>query len=378
MNDVFSIIYADQGSPELRELISLRSVSALPLAGRYRIIDVLLSNLANSGIHNVGLITQRNYKSLMDQVGSGKAWDMSKKSGGLMMLPPYDLDANPGQYHSACDAIFAKRDYINHQRQNYVLVLGTACVYRQDYKAMMDELTRTGADLAILGSRSDRLMADGTSNAAFMRVDDEGYINDITYEPYSPAGYIESLEAVLIRKNTLVRLVEDACSEGRYGFVKDVLAPAIKQYKAICVMHEGYAASVTSVKAYFDLNNDMLDPNVRRKVFFGDKPVFTKSHDAPPVRFARGCQVSDSLIANGCDIRGRVANSVLFRGVSVDEDADVENCIIMSNTKVGKGAHLRNMIIDKDVTIIEGARRVAFPDSPLIITKGSVVEGVNA
>ncbi|WP_283169598.1 glucose-1-phosphate adenylyltransferase subunit GlgD [Curtanaerobium respiraculi] len=378
MNDAFSIVYAEQGSPMLRELIALRSVAALPFAGRYRIIDLLLSNLANSGIHNVGLITQRNYKSLMDQIGSGKPWDMSKKNGGIMVLPPYDLDASPGQYHSVCDALFAKRDFINHQRRSYCLVLETNAVYTQDYSVMFDRMQETGADIAILCSRNERLMADGTSKATFVQADDDGVVKDVSYEPFNPSGYVESLGAVLIRKDLLGRLVEDACAQGHYNFSTDVLEPAARRYKVVAVMHEGYAARVTSVKAYFDLNHDMLDPGVRRSLFFSENPVYTKTLDAPPIKFKRGCQVSNSLFGNGCIVRGRVADSVIFRGVTIDEDADVENCIIMQNTHVGRGAHLRNMIIDKDATIAPKARCVALPESPLIVRKGAVVEGENS
>ena len=366
MNDAFAIVYAEQGSSQLRDLIALRSVAALPFAGRYRIIDLLLSNLANSGIHNVGLITQRNYKSLMDQIGSGKAWDMSKKNGGLMILPPYDLEGSPGNYHGICDAIFAKRDYLQHQRQTYCLVLGSEVVYRQDYEAMMERMQQTGADIVLLCSSSERLMADGPTRATFVKADDEGRVTGIAYEPLEAEGKSESLGCCLMRKDLLARLVEDACAAGRYNFATDVLAAALADCKVVVAEHEGYAARVTSVKSYFDLNHDMIDPNVRRDLFFSDAPVFTKSLDAPPVKF-------NSLIGNGCDVRGRVVDSIAFRGVVVEEGADVENCIIMQNTHVGAGAHLRNMIIDKDATVVAGARRVALPESPEIVRKGAVV-----
>ena len=119
MNDTFAIIYADQGSPDLRELISKRNIAALPVGGRFRAIDFALSNLANSGVHSVGLITQRNYKSLIDHIGSGKDWDLSRKNGGIMILPPYDLGTQTGMYRGLCEAIFAKRDFIDHQRDQW-------------------------------------------------------------------------------------------------------------------------------------------------------------------------------------------------------------------------------------------------------------------
>ena len=119
MNDTFAIIYAEHGSSLLGDLIARRSVSALPLAGRFRTIDVLLSNLAHSGVRNVGVITQKNYQSLIEHIGSGKAWGLSGKAGGVTLLPPYDLDGSVGKYHGTSDALFAKRDYINKRRERY-------------------------------------------------------------------------------------------------------------------------------------------------------------------------------------------------------------------------------------------------------------------
>lgn len=375
MNDAFSVIYAEQGSPELRELIALRSAAALPFAGRYRFIDLLLSDLANSGVHTVGLITQRNYKSLIDQIGSGKVWDMSKKSGGIMVLPPFDLEGSPGNYHGMCDALFAKRDYLNHQSKTYCLLLDANTVYRQDFTVMMDKLQETEADIAILCSDNRRLMQDSTVEETFVRIDEAGFVTDVTYEPFTTRGYIACLGAYLMRKDLLVRLVENACARGRYNFATDVLVPALEEYKVVTVSHEGYAARLTSVKSYFDMNHDMLDANIRRDMFFNGAPVYTKSRDTPPGRYARGCKVARSLFGNGCDVRGRVVDSIVFRGVVIEEGADIENCIIMQDTHIGRGAYMRNMIVDKNATIAAGARCVALPESPLIVRKGAVVEG---
>jgi len=165
------------------------------------------------------------------------------------------------------------------------------------------------------------------------------------------------------------------CAEGRYGFDQDLLKMAIRDYKVVGLEHKGYVGRVTSVKSYFDLNQDMLDKSVRYDLFNPAFPVYTKTMDAPPTRFGRGCDVEHSLFGNGCDIQGHVRNSIVFRGVKIAQTAHVENCIIMQNSRIEPGAKLSNMIIDKNVVVKAGVRCIAVPYDPKVIRKGAVVEG---
>lgn len=374
MNNAFSIIYARQGGSQLRELIELRSTAAMPIAGRYRIIDVLLSNLTNSGVRSVGFITQRNYKSLIDHIGSGKEWNLSKKVGGLMILPPYDLSMSSELYHGFVDALLSKRDFIEHQRWPYCLLMATDQVYRQDFDILMDRHISSGADVTLMYSSDERLMGDKSGATTFLEMDGDRVLNILT-APTGKDNCYANLRACLIDKKLLMRLVEDTCAQGRYDFDTDLLKMAVEKYKVMGVRHDGYVGRVTSVKSYFDLNQDMLDKEIRYELFRPDFPVYTKTMDAPPTKFARGCEVEHSLFGNGCNIRGRVSNSIVFRGVKIDPGADVENCIIMQNTHVGSSARLCNMIIDKDVVVEAGARCISAPYDPRIIRKGAVVSG---
>ena len=375
MNDTFAIIYAEHGSSLLGDLIARRSVSALPLAGRFRTIDVLLSNLAHSGVRNVGVITQKNYQSLIEHIGSGKAWGLSGKAGGVTLLPPYDLDGSVGKYHGTSDALFAKRDYINKRRERYCLVLGTDTVYREDYTRMLERHIEEDADITLLYSRDPRLAAsDSPTRMTYLKVDDNGVVTGFDYEAFEDEGQCAALGAVLMRKDLLVRLVEDACAEGHYNFTTDLLEPALREHKVVAVEHEGYAGRITTIKSYFDMTRDMLDPQIREDLFYTSGSVNTRIMDAPPVRFAGGCEVANSVFGNGCDVRGRVVGSVVFRGVSIAPGADLENCVVMQDSTIGADTHLRNVIIDKNVIIGEGVRIVGTPDAPAVIRKSSIIE----
>lgn len=375
MNDTFAIVYAGHGNPLLGDLIAHRCVSAIPLAGRYRTIDVLLSNIADSGIRDVGVIMQRNFQSLVEHIGSGDAWDLNSKSGGVSLLTPFDQGLGTGLYRSFGDALFAKRYYIERQRSRYCLLLASDMVYREDYSRMLEHHKATGADLTLLYSRDLRLETGDPTQLADLHIDDDGWVRGADFGPKGEEGGCFNLGACIMDKDLLLRLVEDACAAGRYNFVTDIIEPSIDSLKVAALEHVGYASRLTTVKSYFNMTRDMLKPEVRDDLFYANGPVYTRIMDAPPVRYANGCEVEESVFGNGCDIRGRVVGSVLFRGVSVEAGADVANCVVMQDSRIGAGAHLRNVIIDKEVTVGPGARLVGTPDNPLVVRKGSIVEG---
>jgi len=374
MNDTFAIVYAGHGNPLLGDLIAHRSVSALPLGGRYRTIDVLLSNISQSGIRDVGVIMQRNFQSLVEHIGSGDAWDLNSKRGGVALLTPFDQGLGTDLYQSFGDALMAKRYYIDRQHAKYCLLLASDMVYRYDYSRMLERHLESGADLTILYSRSPRLGDGGQAQPSRIEVDGEGWVLAAGNGPAAPEGGCYAMGACIIEKGLLMRLAEEAASQGRYSFATDIIEPALTTRKVAAVEHVGYAARLTTVKSYFDMMHDTLDPAVREELFYAHGPVYTRVMDAPPMRFAKDCVVENSVIGNGCDVRGRVVDSVVFRGVSIGAGADVENCVVMQDSRIGPGAYLRNAIIDKGVVVGAGARIVGTPDTQQVVRKGSIVE----
>ena len=373
MNDTFAIVYAGHGNLLLGDLIAHRCVSAIPLAGRFRTIDVLLSNLSQSGIRNVGVVMQRNFQSLVEHIGSGDAWDLNSKSGGVALLTPFDQGLGTGLYRSFGDALFAKRYYINRQKAKYCLLLASDMVYRADYNEMLEHHIATGADMTLLYSRELNIKPGDPTHLANLHISSEGWVLGADFEPASVEGGCYNLGACIMERDLLLRLVEDACAEGRYDFVNDIIEPALSTHKVAAFEHKGYSARLTTVKSYFDMTRDMLDPGVREELFSAHGPVYTRIMDAAPVRYNAGCQVENSVFGNGCVIGGRVVGSVVFRGVTIEPGADVENCVIMQDSHIEAGARLRNAIIDKDVVVGAGARIVGTPDQVAVVRKGSFV-----
>jgi glucose-1-phosphate adenylyltransferase len=377
--DIFGLIYASEENYNLRDLVLHRSVAALPVGGRYRAIDFLLSNMVNTGIRRVGIITQKNYNSLMDHLGSGKEWDLARKNDGLYILPPFDLVANSGNsgiYRDICDALNSKLDYIRSAPQQYCLLSGSYTIYSTSYDRMFEEHIAKGADVTMLYSTRPNIAKQGDESHfkdVRLYTDDDGRVRDIEFDSeYSQTEKL-GMDVYLINKTLLEQLVSSAVAHRTYNFVADVLIPNLKHLKVYGVPHEGYVGRLTSLNSYYDINMDMLREDVRRELFMPENPIYTKIKDEPPVRYLDGASVRNSVMGDGCEIYGEVENSILFRGVTIAPGAQVRGCIIMQDTEIQENCRLENMIIDKSCTIRRGVRLMGAPEYPIIIKKGAVI-----
>jgi len=374
-NDVFGLIYAGEQNMNLIELVSKRAVGALPIGGRYRAIDFIISNMVNSGIRNVGVIAQKNYHSLMDHLGSGKEWDLNRKNDGLFILPPFDTQENLGSYRGLCDAIKNSMNYIRRTSQQYCLLTGSYTIYNMTYDDAFKFHLDKNADITVIYNTDKGAMDSDRFKEMRIYMDDDQRVQDMEFDSMLPSAATESIgmDAYLIRKDLLEYLVEDAIARGKYNFVADVLIPNLKRLKIYGYHHEGYVGRLTSVATYFKLNKDMLDPDVQRQLFHTGHPVYTKIKDEVPAKYGEAAVVKNSLIANGCVIEGTVENSVLFRSVYVGKGTTIRNSIVMQDSQVYQNCWLEDAILDKKVQVRSGRRLIGSESYPVIIKKGAIV-----
>ena len=308
--DVFGLIYASEDNYNLRELVTERSVGALPIGGRYRAIDFTLSNMVESGIINVGVITLKNYKSLMDHLGSGKEWDLARKNNGLFVMPPYDTTANKGIYQGMCDAVYSKLDYLRRAPQEYCLISGSYTIFNTNYSRMFEEHIKKNANITILYSTEEKKTDEALYDDVRLYTDEDGRVTDIEYESKLSRSNKLGMDVYLMNKTLLETLVRNACARGKYDFVTDVLIPNINRLKIYAVPHKGYVGRLTSLNDYFNVNMDMLKKDVQRELFFDGHPVFTKIKDEPPVKYKENARVENSILGDGCTVDGSVENCV--------------------------------------------------------------------
>ncbi len=374
IKDVFGLIYAGEENHNLRELVLARSVAALPIGGRYRGIDFPLSNIVNSGIRNVGIITQKNYQSLMDHVGSGKEWDLSRKRDGLFMLPPFDNAENMAINRGMSDAIKGNMSYIKRTSQPFCLLMGVSNIYSTTYNHMLKKHIENKADITMLYNVEKREIDDsGVSRDLRLYTDEDGWVTEMDYNfKYSNSNKI-SMDVFLIHKSLLEYLVDRSVAHGHYDFISDVVTKNVHNLRILALEHKGYVGRLDSINAYYQLNMDMLQDEVQRDLFYTGNPIYTKIKDEAPVKYGLNASVKNSLLANGCVIDGEVEDSMLFRGVHVGKGTKIKGCIIMQETDIDNHCTLEHVIADKNCHIREGRHLAGDINYPSIIRKGSVL-----
>ena len=373
MKSVMGIIYTNKDDLSLRELTSQRSVAALPLAGRYRVVDFILSSMVNSGVRNVGVIMQRNYRSLMDHLGSGKEWDLHTRNNGLFLLPPFVTQENNGEYLGVLDALRANFDYLRRSGQELVILTNSNMVFNINYEPMIRQHEESDADITLLYAKvrpNMELSSAGKHTHAFLQMDEAGRVTDMEVNPNAASYDTLYMNVMLVKRTLLMHLVDGAAAHGSHDINRELLQPAIKagSLKVYGYEFKGYYRRIETIKSYFRCNMDLLDYNVRRELF-KTNPVYTKTRNDVPAIYRDGNSVTNSLVADGCVIEGTVENSVLFRGVKIARGAIVRNSIIMQDGEVQESCELENVIFDKAVTIRSYGRLIGQRQYPIVIGK---------
>ena len=233
INNAFGLIVTADRSTHLKDLTLSRSAGAVPFGGRYRFIDFTLSNMVNAGITSVGLITEKNYHSLMDHLGSGKEWDLHRKRDGLFILPPFMTKDNSGVFRGDIDAIRSVLGYVRRTQEDYVVLAWPRVVMNLDLTAMMEQHVETGADITILYAEDGSLRPEEQNQDLRLILDEKGRVTDMELDAYRPHSVNRSADVMILKKELLEYLVEEAYARGEYDFHRDIL---LKKCKTLNIM----------------------------------------------------------------------------------------------------------------------------------------------
>ena len=372
MNKLHGIIFAYRSNPDLRELTQHRNTCSVPYGGRYRVVDFMLSNMVNAGITDVGLIAHANYQSLLDHVGSGKDWDLSRKHGGLRILPPFSYadKLGDGTYKGRMDALAGVFSYLENIRQPYVVLAGGDLAVNLPIRDIYASHIASGADITAVCTSHPN---GDPKNCDYFTVGEDGMVVDVAVHPKEPKGK-ESLEVYILSKDLLLELVSHCSAHNISSFSQGVLMEMVRTGKKInAYQFDGYAARLQSVAGYFARSMELLDENVRAQLFVPERPIKTKDRSNPSTYYGPESRSVNSLVADGCIIEGEVENSILFRGVRVEKGARVSNCVLMQGTTIQAGAVLKYAITDKNVRVNPGRMLMGHATYPLAISKNEIV-----
>ncbi len=367
------IIFSNIHDDNVPELARIRTLGSIPFGGRYRLIDFPLSNMVNSGINTVGIITKSNYQSLMDHVGSGKDWDLARKDGGVIILPPYGDIESSSLYNSRLEALKNVTNFLFRADEDYVVMTDCDTVCRMDYNDVIDFHIKNRADITLVyKSRKPNI---DEKNATTFEIDENKRIVGIKYlsEKDDPENEQNIFSNIFIMKKSLLQnIVMESIAQGKKHFMTDIISSSLSSMRIMGYYHEGFYASITSLQAYFESNLSLLDAKNRDELF-GDRSVFTKIRDSAPTKYGNGAIVNNSMIADGCVIEGEVENSIIFRNVKVGRGTKVKNSIIMQNTVIGENGTINCIIADKNVTIKDKRMLSGSENHPFYIGKGIMI-----
>lgn len=370
-NSVLGLIFANMHDSTVIDLTKQRTMGSILFGGRYRLIDFPLSNMVNAGISEVGVITKSNYQSLLDHLGNGREWDLSRKNGGLHLLPPFS-HVGSGMYRGRLEALFGVWDFVEHSPAEYVVLSDCDVVANIDLKTIIRKHIESKAHITAVYAKGLYDIKQG-HHATVFDLDENSRVTDVMVNPLMAGELSLSLNIFILAKPFLKRIVQEAASRSLYSFERDILQARKNEFQIIGYEHTGYYSRIDSMQSYYDANMALLEAGNREKLFLKTSPIYTKIRDNAPVKYGLESSISDCLIADGCIIDGHVENSVLFRGVKVAKGAVVKNCILMQNTIVGGGSEINSVITDKSVEIGESRVLTGSHSYPLYIGKKAVI-----
>lgn len=366
-NTVMGLLFSNTHDELLPELTGIRPIASVPFGGRYRLIDFPLSNLVNAGVSKVGIVTKNNYQSLMDHIGSGKAWDLSRKTEGIYFLNPAGGEE---QYEGRITALAGILPFLNNSNERYVILSDCHVVGNIDYRKMLEAHEASGAEVT-MACCTGKLPAN--LSAPIVVTDSDGRINDMIITSHSNEDVTYGIGLYVIARELLIQLVDIAISRHQTSFEWDILQRHVSDRRLYAYTVPEYTHMISSLNSYFKANAELLNANVRKELFIGNRPIYTKVRDCEPAVYGLHAQVSESLIADGCKIEGTVRNSIVFRNVHVARDAVVENCILMQGSMVGQESQLEYIITDKNVCVRNATSLKGAADYPVAIRKGTMV-----
>ena len=369
MNGLHGIIFSYEKRNNLRELGEIRSSSSIPFGGRYRAVDFALSNLVNAGVTDVGIVLHGRYQSMLDHLGTGKVWDLSRKRGGLQMLPPFNYQQNWGvlPFRGKIEALAGVRTYLDEIRQDYVALMDGDLVVNLPMTDIFESHLKSGADVTVVCGNDSFATEDGT----YFEMNQDGRITEVLYHLHTPRGY-RGLEVYIVSTKLLKEIVDECSARDQYSWRRE-LQTRKDSLNLRSYIWGGFAAQIRSVQEYYDRSMQLLDPAIRAELFTPERPIRAKGADKPSTYVGSNGRCVNSLVADGCRIEGTVENSVLFPGVVVEEGAVVRNCVLFKEDIVRRNAQLSYIIADKDVEILADRTLMGHATYPIVLAKGSIV-----
>ncbi|MGH4140671.1 glucose-1-phosphate adenylyltransferase subunit GlgD [Clostridium sp.] len=369
LKNYIGVLMLNENEDNIKSLTKARPIASIPIGGRYRIIDFVLSNMVNSGIHNVGIFANTKTRSLVDHLGSGKSWDLDRKLNGLFLFN-FSLDRSQ---LGDIDALRDNIEYIYRTKQEYVIISSSYMICNMDYNEAAKYHEESGSDITLLYKKTNNGKKNFV-NCNTLYINEENKVLSIGKNIGTEEKLNICMEMFIMKKSTLITLINESVQTGYHNSIKSAIYNRVSELNVNAYEFKGYLQCVNSIKNYYKASMDMLNGKVTKELFFNNGLIYTKGKDGAPTKYFDGSKVNNALISNGCILKGSIENSIISRRVTVHEGAEVKNCIIFENCEIKEGCKLTNVIIDKNTVIHENTVLKGDEEFPVVIEKKSRLE----
>lgn len=361
------IITLNEDDSNLRSLTKVRPIGSIPIFGRYRIIDFMLSSMVNSAITNVVVFTLGSSRSLRDHLGTGKPWDLNRKIDGLYIFS----HANDKTPITEINLLKSNQESLVRSRKSNVILAPSYMLCNIDLTQAALFHEKSGCDVTIVYKKANGNQKMFLDSGILNFRDDGVRVSSIGRNTGTDANVCISTEIFLMSKQFCLDCLGKALQHGGFTTIKDYVYANVNNLKVAGFEFKGYLGCINSVSSYYKVSMDVMTEGVMTELFMDRSKIYTKSNDSPPTKYLANADVSNSLIANGCIIDGKVKNSILSRGVIVEKGAQVIDSVLFARTIVKRDVTVKNAILDKAVVIEQGKVLVGDPVYPIVIEKGS-------
>ena len=366
------IVFSNLHDDNVIDLTKSRTMGSVPFGGRYRLIDFVLSNMVNSGIDKVGIITKSNYQSLMDHLGSGKEWDLSRKNRGIILLPPYGREDSDILYRTRLEALKGVLSFIVRCKEEYAVLTDCDKINNIDLSKVIKFHEDNLADITVMYKKVKLNSEDAKRSINYTLAGNK--VINVNIQNNEAGEKNVCLNVFVLKRELLANLISRGVENGARSLHRDILKANTKKMNILANEFTGYSASINSLANYYKHSMEMLDKNNRDQLFgIKDRLIYTKVRDSAPTHYGFNCAVKNSLIADGCLIEGIVENSILFRGVKIAKGTKVQNSILMQDTITGENVNLNCVITDKNVVIRDRKVLSGCEELPFFIGKGIMI-----
>ena len=369
------LIFSNIHDNNIPELTKMRTLGSVPFGGRYRLIDLVLSSMVNSGISKIGIVTHNNYQSLLDHLGNGKDWDLARREGGIKILPPYissfENAASNKYYSSRLEALLGTVNFFNRCKEDYVVMSDCDVICNIDLNDVIKQHIETEADITFVTKVTTPLPHEVVR---VVECDDKGNVTDIVDKKNVSKKTRVYINIMVVKRTYLLNVLDIAIGHGYTSFMSDIIRKNIGKETYMIYDYQGAYAHIGSMEGYFNCSMQLLEEETREQLFgVKNRPVLTKIRNSAPTRYCEGAKVTNSVVAEGCVIEGTVENSIVFRGVHIGKGAVVKNCILFQDTYVCQNASLNCVITDKNVMIKDKRKLSGHSTMPFYIGKNMSV-----